>query len=163
MRRVDKPIRLHVLAIFIVVAYGFMPFVATFPYSSGYFLIGLRNLPLNGSIAFLYGPEGDAPFILILVSLFLCIFSAASAIWAFAGDREGRTATLIFISLNVLWWTALVLMAILQNDLPANLILQLVFQIIPPFFWLGFIWWNFTRADISQYYDYQASLQQDKL
>jgi hypothetical protein len=162
MRRVDKPIRLHVLAIFIIVAYGIMPFVATLPSTNGYFLFGLRNLPLNGSIMFLYGPENEAPFILVLVSLFLCVFSAASAVWAFVGDREGRTATLIFVSLNVLWWTALVLMAIFEKNLPAELIFQLVFQIIPPFGWLAFIWWNFTRADISQYYEYQASLQQDK-
>jgi hypothetical protein len=160
MKRVDKPIRLYVLAIFIVLAYGVMPFVSTLPYSRGFVLFGLRNLALNGSIWVLYGPDGEAPLLLVVISLFLCVFTAASAIWAFTGDREGRTATLIFVSLNVLWWTLLVIMVLVNNDLPGTMILKLIFQVVPPFLWLGFIWWNFTRQDINDYYSYQARIQE---
>src|SRR5688572_30171182 len=118
MKRVQKPIRLYVLTIFIIVAYGVMPFISTFPFSGGFVLRrGLWNLPLNGSIIVLYGDDGSASFLLVLVSLFLCVFSAAAAVWAFYGFAEGRAATLIFVTLDVLWWTLLVVNAITQSDL----------------------------------------------
>lgn len=160
MKRVDKPIRLYVVTIFIVLAYGVMPFISTLPYSRGFILLGLWNLALNGSIWVLYGPNSEAPLILILVSLFLCVFTAASAVWAFTGDREGRTATLIFVSLDVLWWTALVITVLITNDLPGTAVMQLSIEIIPPFLWLGFIWWNFTRGDMNDYYNYRAKVQE---
>jgi hypothetical protein len=163
VRRVSKPIRLHVLTIFIVVAYGILPFVSTMPSSRGFLLFGLWNLALNGSIWVLFDPNGEAPLLLILVSLFLCVFSAAAAIWAFAGDREGRTATLILISLDVLWWTALVLQAIAMNNLPGSSVIRLVIEVIPPFGWLGFIWWNFTRGDIEDYYKYRQHIQEESV
>ena len=157
MRRVQKPIRLHVLMIFIVLAYGIMPFVSAFPYSGGFLLIGPHHLPLNGSMYMLYGPEGNAPFLLVCVTLFLCVFSAASAIWAFVGFTEGRTATLIFVTLDVLWWSLLVILALSQSDIPR--FIGLVYELVPPIFWLAFIWWNFTRPDVSEYYRYQSQIQ----
>ncbi len=160
MRRVQKPIRLYVLTIFIVVAYGIMPFISAMPYGRGFILFGLWNLPLNGSIYFLYGPNGESSLAIILISLLLCAFSAASAIWAFYGDKEGRIATLAFVTLNVLWWTALVIFAIAGNDLPPQSMMRLAIEPIPPLFWLGFIWWNYTRADVNEFYAYRSSLEQ---
>ncbi|MGB7208702.1 MAG: hypothetical protein WBD27_08580 [Pyrinomonadaceae bacterium] len=156
-KSVDKPIRLYVLAIFVVVAYGLMPFVSVFFVSKREaFLVGLRTLPFNGSILFLYDAEGNANIVLIFVSLFLCIFSAASAIWAFYGDVAGRIATLLFVTLNVVWWTGIVLYAIAngENDAPDKL--GWIFQLIVPPIWLGFIWWNFTRSDINAYYKFKS-------
>lgn len=121
-------------------------------------MFGVWNLALNGSIRFLYGPDGDAPLILILISLFLCVFTATSAVWAFVGDREGKVATLIFVTLDVLWWTLLVILAIVENHLEPDLLLRYIIEMIPPFVWLGFIWFKFTRPDLTAYYDYQASL-----
>ncbi len=154
MKRVQKPIRLYVLTIFIVIAYGVMPFISVLPFAREVWLFGLWNLPLNGSIYFLYGPDGAAPFFLILVSLFLCVFSAASAVWAFYGDLSGKWATLVLITLNVLWWTGLVLTVLVNMDPRDPGFLRLIFEPIPPLGWLGFIWWNFTRPDVNEYYRY---------
>lgn len=151
MRRVQKPIRLYVLTIFVVVAYGIMPFISTMPFGRGFVLFGFWNLPFNGSIYVLYGPDGEASFLLVLVSLFLCVFSAASAILAFYGVNGARIATLIFITLDVLWWTMLAIMAIVNNDLKTADSIRLAIEPIPPLFWLGFIWWNYTRADVVEY------------
>ena len=161
MKRVQKPIRLYVLAIFIVVAYGLMPFVSVMPVGRDFFLFGLWNLPLNVSIFVLWDSDGNAPpFMIIVVCLALCVFSAASAVWAFYDSRVGRIATLTFVSLDVLWWTILVIVAILESESPGSQALQLVIQPIPPLFWLAFIWWNFTRADVNAYYAYQASREE---
>jgi len=159
MKRVQKPIRLYVLTIFIVVAYGAFPFVSTFPFSGGFMLFqGFWNLPLNGSIIVLYGADGSAPFLLVLVSLFLCVFSAAAAIWAFYGFAEGRTATLIFVTLDVLWWTLLVVVGITHGDLDASGKIRLAIEPVPPIGWLIFVWWNFMRPEMTEYYKYCSTL-----
>ena len=160
MKRIQKPIRLYVLVVFIVVAYGFMPFVSTFPVFGGFLLLGLWNLPLNGSIVVLYGPDDGAPFLLVLVSLFLCVFSTAAAIWAFYGEAWARTATLILITFDVAWWSALVLTALVENGLRDVSSLQLGFELLPPVGWLIFIWWNFMQPDITEYYKYRSTLQE---
>lgn len=156
-KRVDKPIRLYVLTIFIVVAYGLMPFVSVFFVSSReILLIGFRNLPFNGSIFVLYDADGSANFLLILGSLFLCIFSAASAICAFYGDSAGRVAALAFVTADVLWWSTIVLYAISFGEVNASDKLSWLLQLVGPPVWLGFIWWNFTRPDINAYYKFKS-------
>ncbi len=156
-KKVDKPIRLYVLMIFIVVAYGLMPFVSVvFLDSRMALLIGLRTLPFNGSILFLYDANGEASTVLVFVSLFLCLFSAASAIWAFYGDSLGRIATLLFVTGDVLWWSGLVMYAILASENPSQNKLSWIFQLIIPPIWLGFIWWNFTRPDVNAYYRFKS-------
>ena len=103
-RKVDKPIRLYVLATFIVTLYGLMPFVSVFFVSSReVFLIGFQNLPFNGSIYLLYDSEGNANITMVVISVALCVFSAASAVWAFY-DGPGKIATLIFLTPDVVWW-----------------------------------------------------------
>lgn len=86
------------------------------------------------------------------------MFTATSAVWAFVGDREGKVATLIFVTFVVLWWTLLVILAIVENHLEPDLLLRYIIEMIPPVVWLGFIWFKFTRPDLTAYYDYQASL-----
>lgn len=156
-KNVDKPIRLYVLMVFIVVAYGLMPFVSVvFLDSRTAFLIGFRTLPFNGSILFLYDANGDASPVLIFVSLFLCLFSAASAIWAFYGDWLGRIATLLFVTGDVLWWSCLVIYAIFDDANSSSDKIGWISQLIFPPMWLGFIWWNFTRPDVNAYYRFKS-------
>lgn len=100
-RRLDRPIRLYVLAIFIVVAYGVMPLISVFPFGRGFLLIGPIILPFNGSVQFLYDSNGDAPFVLVFISLFLGMFSGFAAVVAFLGSSFGRILALIFATLDV--------------------------------------------------------------
>ena len=101
--RVDKPIRLHVITIFIVIAYGLLPLVSVFPFSGGYLLVGPRVLPFNGSIQVLYDSQGEISLFLLVVTLGLSFASVASALVTFAGILEGRVAALTFLTLNVAW------------------------------------------------------------
>ena len=158
-KRVDKPIRLYVLAIFIVVAYGVMPLVSVFPFTGGFLLVGPLILPYNGSIQVLYNPDGEAPLILVVVSLFLSVFSAGSALLAFVGIKEGRAAALVFVTLDVIWWTFLVIMAISGSERLGSEIIKISVEVLIPPFWLAFVWWNFTRPDIGAYYRYTSELQ----
>ena len=147
-KRLDKPIRLYVMAIFVVVAYGLMPLVSVFPFAGGFLLVGPRFLPFNGSIQVLYGPNGEISFLVLFVTLALCLFSAGAAIVAFLDIPEGRVATLLFVTLDVVWWFFLVITAIGNTELPDET-LRLITQLIFPPLWLTFVWWNFTRSDIS--------------
>ena len=151
------------LTIFIALGYGLLPFVSALPVLDGFVIRGLlfRTLPLGGSILLLYGPDGTAPFLLVLVSLFLCVFSVVSAIWAFIGYAEGRTATLIFLSLNVLWWSALLVSAIVSGDTDEMLLWKLPLELLLPIGWLIFVWWNFMRPDVTEYYRYRSTLQDE--
>lgn len=154
-KRVDKPVRLYVLMIFIVVAYGLMPFVSVFFIDARQaFFIGLRNLPFNGSPFVLYDANGNVDPILVSITVLLCLFSVASAFWAFYGDSAGRIATLVFLTLNVVWWMGIVVYAMVFAETASSDKFSWATQLIGPPLWLGFVWWNFTRPDISAYYRY---------
>jgi len=86
MKRIQKPIVVYVLTILIVVGYGIIPFLTAFPVLGRRFIFGA--LPFNGSITMLYGPDGDASFLLVFISLFLCVFSVVAAIEAFFGSTR---------------------------------------------------------------------------
>src|SRR5215207_2568572 len=126
-----------------------MPFISTMPLGRGFALLRMWNLPLNGSIYVLYSGENEAYLPFVIISLALCVFTAASALWAFYGDKEGRFCALVFVTLDVLWWTVLVIFMIAGNQLPAADTISLVIEPIPPILWLAFIWWNFTRLDMN--------------
>jgi hypothetical protein len=150
MKRIQKPIVISVLTILIVALYGIAPFLTAFPVLGRRFIFGA--LPFNGSITMLYGSDGEASFILVFISLFLCAFSVASSIWAYYGYNEGRIATLAFVSTNFLWWTFLVIIAIVDTPTDSKGYIALFTSLIFPPIWLGFIWWQYTRPDVLAYY-----------
>lgn len=152
VKRADKPIRLYVLAVFVVIGYGLLPLVSVFPFSGGFLLVGPRILPYNGSIQVLYDANGEAPFLLILITLFLGVFSGFSAIAAATGIRDGRTATLLFVTLDVLWWYILVIMSIVASDEPKRILIEGFGQLVFAPFFLAAVWWNYIRPEIGEYY-----------
>jgi hypothetical protein len=153
-KRVDKPMRIYVLTIFIVIAYGILPLISVLPVDGKLWLFGPRFLPFNGSVQALYGPDGEISIVLLVVTLALSFFSIGSTIVAFYGVTEGRTAALIFLTLNLMWWFFLVIATIIYDDPPSDRILQLIWQLVLPPFWLAGVWWNFTRPDISAWLQY---------
>lgn len=159
-KRLDKPIRLYVMTIFIVLAYGVIPFVSVLPLGRDLWLFGPRFLPFNGSILMFYGPNGESSPELILISLLLCALSAFSAIVAFAGFRVGRAAALAFVSLNVLWWSFLAIMAFAADEAPMSIALGVLGHVLPPVGWLAMVWWNLTRPELGAWYKQQSELGQ---
>jgi len=157
-KHVDKPIRLHVITIFIVLAYGLLPLCSYFPAGHWVVLVGPRFLPFNGSVLALYGPDGNISIVLLVITLALSFFSVGSAIVAFLGVAEGRIATLIFVTLDVAWWFFLVIIAVMNTASDSGDKLGLVGQLILPPVWLGFVWWNLTRPDISTWLKYMSEV-----
>ena len=158
-KRLDKPIRLYVMAIFVVIAYGLFPLVSVFPVGrESFLLVGPRFLPFNGSVQVLYGTDGEISVILLVITLALGLLASASAIVAFLGVPEGRTATLIFVSLDVAWWFFLILLGMSASE--GTDAIRLIGQLIFPPIWLAFVWWNFTRPDIGAYYKQESEKQQ---
>jgi len=155
-KHVDKPIRLHVLTIFIVIAYGFFPLVSTIRFSWGYLLFGPVFLPFNGSIQVLYDSNGEISLFMLVVTIALSLLTVGSAIIAFLGISEGRTGALIFSTLNVAWWSLIVVAAVLKSNDRPGAIIQSVLELLVPPVWLAVIWWNYTRTDISAYLKYMS-------
>jgi hypothetical protein len=157
-KRIDKPIRLHLITIFIVIAYGALPLISTIPFDGKYLLLGPIFLPYNGSIQTLYGRNGDVSLLLLLITLVLSFSSVASAIVAFYGVSEGRVAALIFITLNVGWWTYLVVSALIFAVDRRDMVIGAVPELLMPPVWLAVIWWNYTRPDISAWLRYVSEV-----
>lgn len=157
-KKVDKPIRLYVMTIFIVIAYGVLPMTSVFPFTGGFLLVGPRFLPYNGSFQVLYGPDGDVSPFLLVVTITLCALAAGAAIVTFLGVKEARMATLIVLILDVAWWFFLVISAIMGAERGADA-LEFGLQLLFPLPWLIFVWWNMTRPDIKAWLDYQSELE----
>jgi hypothetical protein len=132
MRRLQKPITIPVITILIVICYGIVPFLTAFPVLGRRFMLGA--LPFNGSITMLYNEQGEAPIVLVFVSLFLCVFSVASAVWASFGPNEARIATLAFVTTNFLWWNFLVVNAIAGAEQGDPFLFHLVKSLLNPRF-----------------------------
>lgn len=155
-KRLDKPIRLYALTIFIVLGYGIFPFVSVLPFLRGFWLFGPRILPFNGSPLVLYDANGEAPVLLVIISVLLAVFCTISAVAAFYDLKEGRVAALVLVTADVLWWSFLVIMAIMNNENPGEAAFKFGSQLIFPPFFLAVVWWNFTRPDIGAYYKQQS-------
>ena len=158
VKRVDKPIRLYVITLFVVLAYGIWPLVSAFPAGRGFLLIGPVFLPFNGSVSVLFSDNGEISSIILVVTIALAMLTVMSAAVTFLGVREARAATLIFLSLNLLWWYLLVIDTIINSD-SSSRAFQLILELIIPPFWAGFVWWNMTRPDIAEWLAYQDSLE----
>lgn len=131
-RRIQKPIGIYVLTILIFIRLG---------------VFQLLNYWYE-----IQNSDDNLPFTIVFVSLFLTIFTAASAVWAFVGDNSGRIALLIFVSLNVLWWIFLILMAIAFSESQRLEWLRLIPSLIQPIFCLIITWWYFTKEHVVAYY-----------
>jgi hypothetical protein len=156
MKRLQRPIVIPVLTILIVICYGIVPFLTAFPVLGRRFVMGA--LPFNGSVTMLYNDQGEAPIVLVFVSLFLCVFTLASAVWASFGPNESRIATLAFVTTNFLWWNFLVVNVIAKIEAEDPFLFELIESLMVPPFLLGCIWWNFTRPEVVAYYKQQSEL-----
>ena len=82
-RRISKPVGVTIGTILTFVFWGVVPILAI--------LFAIRST------------ENQIPTTYVFVTLFLAGFTAASSVWAFIGDNEGRIALLSFLSLSFFW------------------------------------------------------------
>lgn len=137
-RRISKPIGVYVLTILIFIRLGLFQFI-------NYWVEIQRS-------------DGDVPFSIVFISLFLSVFTAAAAIWAFYGDNLARIAILVFVSLNVLWWFFLIVSAIAYNDSETFGWLKFLPTLIQPVFCLCITWWFFNKKDVVAFYKQQSQI-----
>lgn len=137
-----------------------MPFAGIIPVGRYLLIVGAKALPFNGSIYLLYDDQGEPMTLFIVISLLLSLFTVGASIWSAIGDNEGRIAFLAFVSLNVCWWTFIVVLSLsgLERGDPATI--GLVLSLIFPFVWLGSIWLYFTRPNVVKYYKRDQMIDQ---
>jgi|SRR5215213_9219300 len=140
MPRIEKPFGLYVVTLVDFAAFGVLQFFKT--------------------IAEAQKSEGETSFALIFIALFLCVFTAAAAVWAFFGDNSGRYALLFFISLNILWLVGNFAAQVINEDFSisrANV--GILFDVGKAVWGLGGNWWYLTRDEVVAYFNQQSKIK----
>ena len=132
-RKIQKPIGVYVCTVIILIKFGVLNFI-------GYFL-GIRNA------------GGEVALPIVVISFSLCLFTAATAIWAFLGHNEGRIALLILLPLNIIWILLFNVSALLNNEKADDevAVLSIIQQIMLSLLVIG-IEWYFMSKKVVQYY-----------
>jgi hypothetical protein len=131
-RRVQKPVGIYVVSIAVIIVLGVFQLFRYF-------------IEFQGS-------DGDIPFVMAFIPLFLCGFTIGAAVWAAYGDNYSRIALLIFVSLNFLWWLYLVITAISYNDGQHVDIAGAIITLIRPAFVTIFCWVYLNKKEVTDYY-----------
>jgi hypothetical protein len=132
-KRIQRPIGVYVCTTLIFLRFGLFQFI------NYYTAIRAEN--------------GEVPFQIIVVSLGLCVFTAASTIWAFIGDNEGRILMLIFVALNLFWIIFLASFnltdEITENDKDG--FVYIYNSIFTLFLLIPFYWYFFSKNVVAYY------------
>jgi hypothetical protein len=139
MRTVEKPLGLYVVTLVDFALFGVLQFFKT--------IADARNA------------EGETSFPTIFIALFLCIFTAASAVWAFLGDNSGRYALLFFISLNILWLLGNLSALLLNEGLENKSSIFILIAAGKTVWGFGANWWYLTTGEIVEYFNRQSRLK----
>jgi hypothetical protein len=131
-KRIDRPIGIYVVTILVIIGYGIFPLISTY--------------------AAISASEEKVPFTLVFISFLLPTFSIGAAIWAFAGDNEGRIALLATVSLNFLWWLFLSIGDVARSETEALNAAFLAIGMIRPVTFFVVFWWYLTKKDVVAYY-----------
>jgi hypothetical protein len=130
---IQRPIGVYVCTILVFLRFGLFQFINYFT--------AVREA--NG--------EAALPF--VIVSLGLCVFTAAAAIWAFVGDNEGRISLLIMVTLNLLW--ALFLATLVLSDTDAEnkkgAVLYISNWVVTSLLMVAFYWYFFSQEVVAYY------------
>lgn len=143
-RNIQKPIGIYAVCIAVILAHGGIQFL--------YYYRDFMIL------------EGDIPFIITFVSLFLLGFNVATAIWAIYGDNLSRICLLIFDSLNVLWFVYLVVFSIAYSETKNLEFLKIIAIIVRPLVISIIVfcicWYFFTKSEVIAYYKHISQLEE---
>ncbi|HEX8247967.1 MAG TPA: hypothetical protein VF599_07335 [Pyrinomonadaceae bacterium] len=139
MRRIEKPFGLYVVTLVDFAAFGVLQFFKT--------IADARNA------------AEETSFPTIFIALFLSIFTAAAAVWAFLGDNSGRYALLFFITLNVLWLVGNLSVLILNEGLESKSNIYILIAAGKTVWAFGANWWYLTTGEIVEYFNRQSKLK----
>jgi hypothetical protein len=139
MKRLEKPIGLYILTFADFVGFGVLQFFKT--------------------IEDARSSKEDVSFVVIFITLFLCLFTAASAVWAFLGDNAGRYALLTFISLNILWIYGNLLVFILNEGVGSKSGVDYLIAAGKGIWGFGGHFWYLMKDDVVAYFNQQSNIK----
>jgi hypothetical protein len=130
---IQKPIGVYVCTILIFIRFGLFQFINYFS--------AIREA------------NGEVLLPIVVVSLGLCVFTAASSIWAFIGDNAGRISLMIFVALNLLWAFFLASLALSDVDIKNDegAVLYIINLVFTSFFIIAFFVY-FMSKKVVEYY-----------
>jgi len=139
MKKLEKPIGLYILTFVDFVGFGILQFFKT-----------IQDARTSNE---------EISFIIVFITLFLCLFTAASAIWAFLGDNSGRYALLIFITLNILWLYGNLLIFIINEGFQSKSNIEYIIALGKGICGLGANFWYLLKDDVVDYFNQQSRIK----
>ena len=139
MKRLEKPIGLYILTIVDFIGFGFLQALKT-----------VQDARRS---------EEDISFIFIFITLFLCLFTAAAAVWAFLGDNAGRYALLALITLNILWVYGNLLIFTIENGVESKSGIEYLIAAGKGIWGFGVHFWYLMSDEVTAYFNQPANLK----
>lgn len=139
MKRLEKPIGLYILTFADFLGFGVLQSLKT--------------------IQDARSSKEEIPFVIIFITLFLCLFTAGSAVWAFLGDNFGRYALLIFISLNILWIYGNLLFFIFNEGVESKTGYDYLIAAGKGIWGFGAHFWYLMNDEVVAYFNQQSNLK----
>ncbi|HVE58506.1 MAG TPA: hypothetical protein VNB22_16860 [Pyrinomonadaceae bacterium] len=139
MKRIEKPIGLYVLTFADFIGFGVLQFFKT--------------------IQDAQSSKEETSFVIIFITLFLCVFTAASAVWAFVGDNTGRYALLTFITLNILWIYGNLLIFILDEGIASKSGADYLIAAGKGIWGFGANFWYLMNDEVVAYFNQQSNIK----
>ncbi len=132
-RKIKMPIGVYVCVILVFLRFGVFQFIN--------YYTAVREA------------NGEAALPVVIVSLGLCVFTAAAAIWTLIGDNEGRISLLIMVTLNLLWALFLATMVLSDTDAEnkKGAVLYILNWIVTSLLMIAFYWYFFTQEVVAYY------------
>jgi hypothetical protein len=115
-------------------------------------ILGYGIAPLVVGYNAIRSSEDKLPFTIVFITFLLPTFSIGAAIWAFAGDNEGRIALLATVSLTFLWWVFLSVINVANSEAEGLYGALFLMQMIRPVVLFVLFWWYLTKKDVVAYY-----------
>lgn len=138
MARKEKPTGLYILTFVDFVGFGVLQFFKTIQEAQK--------------------SQEETSFIIIFITLFLCLFTAASAVWAFGGDNTGRYALLIFISLNILWLYGNLLVFVINEGIESKSGVDYLIAAVKGIWAFGVNFWYLLNDEVVDYFNQQSKV-----
>jgi hypothetical protein len=136
-KRGERPIGVHIITAFDFLAVGLIPFIA----------------------AIWVGPDAEIGISVtnFVLAIGLALFTMAAAIWAWAGDNQGRLLLLALVTVTSTLIIANNINLIIENDLEGSSIIRLIGNIFRGLVWIGVNWWYFCRKTVIGFYKKAAN------
>jgi len=141
MRRIEKPIGVHLMMAYNIVVVGVIPLVT--------FVLAVRNS--EGEVSFVW--------VLLTVALYFCVMGAA--VWAWSGDDMGRWILLSVVTFVALQWIINAILMLTGSDIVSGEKPRVIGFISRGSIALALNWWYFNRKSTVAYFKQKSAATPD--